>query len=461
MSLLKTKLLLPHQGQFIQSPTLFPNIRFHFLVCGYGAGKTSSLATFVLKAVKDLQGKKSRDGHNPRILLGGVTLAHLAKTTLMYIIEDLKNSGTPYRHDTKNNTLAIGKVLVVLVSLSAPQDIVGFDCVASFCDEVDDLGGVGGSADTTFEAVKAVNERTRQIIPGYRRPYLCFSTTSQGQAGLYRVLTNFKKSHVGHVVIRGSTRDNWYLDEDYVNNLYKIYNEKERLVYLEGHFIALAQGRVFGDFDWDKNFVNVALDLQVGQDEKVYWAQDFNQGYHRGCVGVLRGNIIYIIKSYEFADIRQAPKVVRNDFPRNKIVWIPDTTAKDEIRTFTRELHRYSIWWATRSKNPNVEDTAFLCNKLFYTSRLIFTEAAKDHASDCSIAYRDKHGQIPAGKGPLSPIHRCDGVRMLCFFVCVTEKAMFDIKRATVQRHLEHSAETPTIEELPDGYAILNPEALS
>ena len=37
------KKLLPHQAAFLQAPHVFPEIRFVFMICGYGAGKTSSL----------------------------------------------------------------------------------------------------------------------------------------------------------------------------------------------------------------------------------------------------------------------------------------------------------------------------------------------------------------------------------------------------------------------------------
>ena len=33
-----TVLLLPHQERFIQSPELFPEVRWHFLLGGYGCG---------------------------------------------------------------------------------------------------------------------------------------------------------------------------------------------------------------------------------------------------------------------------------------------------------------------------------------------------------------------------------------------------------------------------------------
>lgn len=452
------KLLLPHQGYFMQSPFLFPEKRYHMLVAGYGAGKTSSIALSVENQVKMLQGKRDREGHRPRLLLGGVTLSHLEKTTLGYITQDLENSKTRYKHDSKNNILRVGDVDIILVALQSPSEIVGFDVWGSNLDEIDDLG-LSAGADVTFEAVKSVNERTRQIIPGMRKPFITMGSTSQGQKGLYRLYTQYKKSGTGFVLIRGRTKDNWYLDDTYVNSMYDMYNERERLVYLEGHFLSISQGQVFGDFDWERNYIDLDMGRSVADDEVLYWAQDFNQGYHRGQVYVVRGNTIYCLKRYEFPEIRHAPSVLRNDFPRQKILFLPDTTAKEEIAHFARELGRHNISLITRTKNPIVEDSAFLVNKLLYTGRLIITKAAKETAEALSLQQRDKNGQIQKGVGMLSPVHDTDGVRLACYFLACNKKEFADIRRVTVERNQWMESESQ-LRTLNSGYYEIGSNAL-
>jgi hypothetical protein len=780
----KKKFLFTHQTQFMLAPYLFPEKRFFIFTAGYGAGKTSSVASAVLYDINLLKDKKDREGRRPRLGLGGKSLGHLVKTTLSYIISDLENSKTPYKYNSKDSVLSVGNVDLYLVSLSRPADIVGYDVCGFYGDEVDDLGSVSisSASDMTFEAVKAVNERTRQVIPGFRAPFVKFASTSQGQKGLYRVVTQFNKEQTGYVRIKARTRDNFSLKADYVDSLYKFYTEtecidaeqkilfvrnnrlffrhiievqsgdlifntagwqeveakvvkgvkktiltgkviatpdhkiysgsdwevneqlktvefyregdiiwnwilekyrtrvrevqqkfwnltdlngtctqekdttcerprevisgfivmclkslltpkfpeamlfiikmeihliisrviwsvfrlkrikrtmqekadesltlkkeehkklryiqglkdsvtvavkntlqrtkilnivnsakfqkeekissdeskiikgmellsefvrsairnfrtqllikyiallnvetrlnelskvqstirpvnnvrkssrridklanfvrrnvsqdsttNERLVvdlsikgepefvvgglrchnckvYLEGEFLSVGSGRIFPDFDWEQNFARIPLDKMVRPNEELFWAQDFNQGYFRGCVGVLRGNAIYVIKRYEFEQIKDAPQVVRFDFPHNKILWIPDASAKGDIMTFASELRKYQIFWAFRGKNPNVEDTVFLVNKLLYTRRLIFTELAKETAEACSLALRDpKTGLIPKGIGKRSPIHDIDSLRMLCYFL-IFKPVMKDIRDLTIRRRLE------------------------
>jgi hypothetical protein len=426
-----------------------------------GAGKTSSNAYLVEYLCKALQGRKDREGHRPRVMLGGITLSHLEKTTLAYIKEDFVNSNTRFFHDKKNNIMRVGGVDVLITPLNNPEVVAGYDVCASVLDEVDDLGSVSNADDITFNAIKAVNERTRQVVPGFRDPFIAMGSTSQGQKGLYRVYTQFKKSGAGFVLMRGRTADNKYLQPDYVRALYKIYNERERRVYLEGEFLALAAGRVLGDFDWDRNYREVDMDRMVLPGETVYWGQDFNQGYHRGCAALLRDGVIYVIKRYEFPDIRQAPRVVRADFPHANILFVPDATAKEQIQHFTRELRRYDIHWVYRTKNPNVEDSAFLVNKLLYTSRLIITTMARDTAEAAALAQRDKNNQIPKGVGPSSPIHDIDSLRLLAFFLASNKQELNDIRRVTIARHQEMFQDDPGVEELAGGYSRIAPHALA
>lgn len=54
--------LLPHQGQLVQAPFVYAEVRFFFLVAGYASGKTSALVYAILYAVKNLLGKKDLEG---------------------------------------------------------------------------------------------------------------------------------------------------------------------------------------------------------------------------------------------------------------------------------------------------------------------------------------------------------------------------------------------------------------
>jgi hypothetical protein len=106
-----------------------------------------------------------------------------------------------------------------------------------------------------------------------------------------------------------------------------------------------------------------------------------------------------------------------------------------------------------RSRNPIVEDSAFLVNKLFFTNHLMISRGARDTADAVARAQRDDKGMIPKGIGPRSPIHDCDGLRLLCFFVVCNKKEFSDIRHLILDRRLDLVDKDETgVTELNQGY---------
>jgi hypothetical protein len=297
--------MLPHQSRYMQAPYLFPGIRYFFLCCGYGSGKTRANAMALLYAVKNLQGKKDRAGDYARIIVAGYTLAHLNKTLLVYIRQYLDNSKTSYTENKKDNFFTIGTVTVFIVPIENPENIFGFDAWCVFVEELDEL-----TEDKALETVRALSERCRQQITDCRPPFLAFGSTSQGQKGLYRIYNHFKKSGVGFVLIRGRTQDNWYLPKEQIRDMLRIYTPEEKRVFMDGEFLAIAKGRVLGDFDWERNYLSYDLDTGLLPSETVYIGMDFN------CVA--EGSLVYTLRGcVPIENVTSDDKVLtRNGFQR-------------------------------------------------------------------------------------------------------------------------------------------------
>lgn len=145
------------------------------------------------------------------------------------------------------------------------------NCALAVVDELDEL-----PTGIAMEAVKSINDRVRQQIDGFRSPFICFATTSQGLKGLYQTVLHFQKAGIGYLLMRARTRDNTYLPADYVKNMYSIYNEKEVACLLEGQFVSIDSGLVFPDYDPKKNKLDVDLFDSITDDDTVYIGQDFN-----------------------------------------------------------------------------------------------------------------------------------------------------------------------------------------
>lgn len=400
--------LLPHQGQLVQAPYVYTNVRFFFLVAGYASGKTSALVYAILHTVKQLLGKKDKEGHAPKILIASKNLTFMKKTLTGLLEQDLRDTNSEYTYDKAHNIITIGNVELLLIPDEDESNIYGFSVTASFVDELDEL-----DTQTAMAVVKSINDRNRQIVEGFRTPFMCYTTSSQGLKGTYQTVMHFKKSGIGYVLMRARTRDNIYLPKDYVENMYSIYNEKEVACLLEGQFVSIDSGLVFPDYNPAVNKLEVDLYDCLEDDDVVYIGQDFNSfGNHAVAFVVKKFNdgkvAIVAIKDYKLPDMRRAPEVFRFDFPTQKIVWIPDMTYKEHFVEFKKELRAFNITIAYRSCNPLVNDRVFACNKLFHAERLFICPICKDLETALMTHQRDPKTGMPMKGGETAPDHKSD-----------------------------------------------------
>jgi hypothetical protein len=410
-----------------------------------------------LYLAKTLQNKRDAAGDYARLIVAGYTLSHLEKTFLIYFRQYLIQSKTPYTENKKFNTFLIGTVTIMLLPMENPDDIFGEDAFACVVEELDEL-----TEDKSFEAVKALSERCRQQIIGFREPFLCFGSTSQGQKGLYRIYVSFKKSGVGFVLIRGRTEDNPYLPKSQIRDMKRMYTPEEQEVFMNGKFMAIAKGRVLGDFDWQRNFVKFDLDTSAAPGETIYVGMDFNTGFNRATAYRLIDGVLYCVKYYDFPNPQDAPEVFRHDFPEQRILWLPDVTIKDSFPQFGRALRKYDIHIIYRKKSPLVEDTCFLVNKLFRMERLMICKIAAPLAEACAMAGRDKDNKIPKGSGPSSPMHAIDGLRYVCAFVAANKKEFRDIRKLIMDKRASlRQDQEEMVRRLNGGYTELNPSVVA
>ena len=447
--------LLKHQCLILQSPYLYKDIRYHFLVAGYASGKTSSLCYCILKACKDLQGKKDAEGHNPRIILGSKNLTFLMKTSVSNLEQTLQLTGTQYNFDKKNNIITVGTVEIYLIPLENPENIYGWSVACAFLDELSEL-----PPDVCMEAIKSINDRVRQQIEGFRTPFIVSVSSAQGLDGQYMAMEHFKRNGMSYVLIRGETKDNVFLPKSYVENLYKIYNEKERKVYLEGHFLSVNSSLVFSDYDPVKNMLDVDLFDSLEDDDTVYIGQDFNNFGCAGVACVVKNGAIVVIKDYDIPDIRRAPEIFRYDFPTQKIVWIPDATATSMYTQFKKELRSKNIKVAYRKTNPLVQDRVFVINKLLYSQRMFTTPVAKEVEKSLLTHQFDPKTQAPMKGGKGAPDHISDAMGYAVYHIMCWCKELKDVYNVTLGRTRMHRTGSFG-QEVDADYRLLSPAKIA
>lgn len=425
--------LLPHQGQLVQAPYVFPEINFFFLVAGYASGKTSALTKAIESTIKKVLGKKDLEGHNPKILVASKNLTFMKKTLTGLLEQDLKETNSEYTYDKAHNIITVGNVELLLIPDEDESNIYGFSVCASYTDELDEL-----DTQTAMAVVKSINDRCRQQIDGFRTPFMVYTTSSQGLKGTYQTVMHFKKSGIGYVLMRARTRDNIYLPKDYVDNMYSIYNEKEVACLLEGHFVSIDSGLVFPDFNPAKNKLDSDL-YDYCRDNKytIYIGQDFN-GFGNNAVAfaIINGAII-AIKDYEFPDIRRAPEVFRYDFPENEIIWIPDMTYKEHFIEFKKELRVFNIKIAYRSCNPLVGDRNFACNKLFVSEHLFICPMCKGLETTLMTWQKDPKTGTPSKGGKGAPDHKGDCLGYVVHYLLSWKRELKPLYRVTLERLYE------------------------
>ena len=120
--------LLPHQGQLVQAPFVYPDVTFFFLVAGYASGKTSSLVYAILHTIKLLLGKKDLEAHNPKMLIASKNLTFMKKTLTGMLEQDLKETNSEYSYDKAHNIITVGNVELLLIPDEDESSIYGFSC---------------------------------------------------------------------------------------------------------------------------------------------------------------------------------------------------------------------------------------------------------------------------------------------------------------------------------------------
>ena len=360
-------------------------------------------------------------------------------STSMRAERTLKQTSIPQpqlAHLTAKTSNVVGRYTVYDIEVEDCHEFFANGVLVHNCAYVDELDEL--DTQTAMAVVKSINDRCRQQIEGFRTPFMCYTTSSQGLKGTYQTVMHFQKSGIGYVLMRARTKDNIYLPKDYVENMYSIYNEKEVACLLEGQFVSIDSGLVFPDYHPDVNKLDVDLyDYVRDNSLPVYIGQDFNGFGNNAVAFAIISGAIVAIKDYEFPDIRRAPEVFRYDFPTSDILWIPDMTYKEHFVEFKKELRLFNIKIAYRSCNPLVGDRNFACNKLFVAQRLFICPMCKGMENTLMTWQKDPKTGQPSKGGKGAPDHKGDCMGYVVHYLLSWKRELKPLYRVTLERLYE------------------------
>lgn len=405
-----------HQKQIVSAPFAFPDISYFFLCGGYGCGKSFSIVLMIIILCKYYQ------GYDVTIGLCSTTITLLQKTVILDLQKICKKTGSTFDYNQKDNIITIGTIRFLLIATGQPNDIYGPNINICLCDEVDEL-----PEQKAIEAHKALSERTRITLPDGRKPFIMYFSTVHGYRGLYKIVQKLKRDKLKYVLVRGLTKNNTSLDPQYVKNLYAIYDEMERMAYLEGRFVNLTGRRVYYNYD---EATCRCKPFEITPDMVVMVGQDLNSGFSKGAAVIKKDKKLYIVRGWSFKEIGGAPAIMRRTYQQNEILWFPDSSGKEIIKGYRDEIINYGIGCRIGRANPRKLDREFYVNTLFKLGLLyIFDCPETDDLSESikTLSLNDM-GQPEKGKGEESPDHYADCTDYVIYRIVQSDPDFMDLK---------------------------------
>ena len=392
-------------------------MRYYFFIAGYRSGKSFTICLLILFLAKKYENTDTTIG------LGAPTISLMKKTFIKDLEIILKTNHIYYEFNRQDNVLKIGGVTFILVATAYPSDIYAYTFNAFLCDEIDELPQHYGQ-----DAFTSIDERCSKPFPDGRPPFCCFFTTTQGFKTAYVITRDLKLKDIPFVLVRGRTKDNYHNDPSYYENRYKLYNENERLCYLEGHFVNLTTGKCYPDFDEEKAIIEK---FEIYSNDTIIVGQDKNIGFNKGAVFIKREKKLYLINSFSFKSISDAPRILRETYPENDIYWYPDASAKEIIDGYASEIRRYNINLRVGAINPSRLSRLFIMNKLFASDKLKIFKGNDPICIALKTRCFDDNGMPEKGKGENAPDHWTDAIDYATWRIVMSDSDFQDIRSVT------------------------------
>lgn len=393
--------LLRHQEASINSIRMHPEIPFVFLIGGFGCGKSFTdvqLCLFLYHAYKN-----SKEPITIGIL--GVTIKLLKQTVIADLERAFDAGNISYRDNSQAGTITVGQVTFVYLAMQNPDDIYAFNFHCAICDEIDEV-----PSERVQKIVTAIQERCRVVMPAgrdmpSRDPFIFFSTTAQGLGGTYQLIEYFKEKNLPYIKIRGRTQDNTNLAQSQLKLLRGLYTEDEARAYLDGEFVNLSTGRVYPEYDAR---IHVYMPFKVKPTDTIYVGQDFNAGYNAAVEMVERNGKIYVVNIHHWDYVGDAARRLRELYPSNKIIMIPDANGKEIMSGFVEEFEQYNVEIHWNNINPSILERITGINKAFRFGNLFIFQGLKKLEMGLETRDFDDTGKPRKGKGPDALDHHCD-----------------------------------------------------
>lgn len=150
--------------------------------------------------------------------------------------------------------------------------------------------------------------------------------------------------------------------------------------------------------------------------DTIYVGQDFNAGYNAAVVLIQRAETIHAVTGYHWDYVGQGAKRLRELYPNNRIIMIPDANGKEIMSGFVEEFEEQFIEIFWNNVNPSVAERITAVNKALRMGQLKIhqpntTNESMDRVIMClQTRDFDDMGKPRKGKGPNAVDHWGDAL---------------------------------------------------
>lgn len=224
--------------------------------------------------------------------------------------------------------------------------------------------------------------------------------TPEGFKWFYkRFVKNFKGKT--DLLIKASTYSNLEnLPEDFIDTLKAEYPPELFNAYVNGDFVNLTTGTIYGYFDRRKHHT----DREIEEGDILHIGQDFNIGGCCGRIHVIDKGVPKLVDEYSVHDTQSIINHLTKEYEGYKIIIYPDASGKSEKTNSNKSdiqlLIDAGFTLDFPSSNPRVQDRINSVNTRFYhDSYLVNTHKCPDSTHALEQQAYDDNGEPEKFKG--------------------------------------------------------------
>lgn len=304
-----------------------------------------------------------------------------------------------------------GDTKILLLPLLNYERLVGINAASLVIDEADTV---------KQEIAEAALVRLQGRVRVGNCPQICFASTPEGR----RFVWNFfeKNKTDDKELYRADTRDNPYLDDNYVVDLLEKYPPHLVDAYVKGLFTNLETATVFSEYGRDANESKI---FHAEDGEPILVGADFNVGKCSSVYAVMRnserGQALHIFDEVIVRDTFSLAEHIKRKFAkhvaRGMVIVYPDSSGSHASTSSTQSDHdilrEAGLKVIADKRNPPIAETVSMVNNYLHKKQILVNTATCNNTVEMFENWAYDSTLKPSKNGTLDYSHFGDALRYL------------------------------------------------